>query len=187
MLRSLRKGPAARARGRSSAFTLVEVVFVLAILLTGMGMFVQTITSTSKLGPVNRETVLALTAARGLAERIRSEAPAGVFARYNADPADDPGVAGTAPGNDFECPGLNVLPGDADGFAGEVVFPLIGGELREDLVDAELGFPRDLDGDGIDGDPHNDDYEILPILIRVRWTGQLGERTFDLYLAVGRL
>jgi type II secretory pathway pseudopilin PulG len=183
---SLHKG-AARSRGGTSAFTLVEVAFVLAILLTGIGMFVQTITSTSKLGPVNRETVLALTAARGMAERIRSEAPAGVFARYNADPADDPGVAGTAPGNDFECPGLNVLPGDADGFAGEVVFPLIGGELREDLVDAELGFPRDLDGDGIDGDPHNDDYEILPILIRVRWTGQLGERTFDLYLAVGRL
>jgi type II secretory pathway pseudopilin PulG len=49
-LASLHKG-AARTRGRASAFTLVEVVFVLAILLTGMGMFVHTITSTSKLGP----------------------------------------------------------------------------------------------------------------------------------------
>ena len=79
------------------------------------------------------------------------------------------------------------MPGDPDGLAGEIIFPVAGGELREDLVDAELGFPRDLDGDGIDGQAHNGDYEILPILIRVRWTGQLGERTFDLYLAVGRL
>ena len=104
MSRSLRKGPAAQARGRSSAFTLVEVAFVLAILLTGMGMFVHTITSTSKLGPVNRETVLALTAARGLAERIRSEAPAGVFARYNADPADDPGGRARPPGTTSSAP-----------------------------------------------------------------------------------
>jgi hypothetical protein len=112
---------------------------------------------------------------------------AGVFARYNADPADDPGVAGTAPGNAFECPGLNVVPGDPDGLAGEILFPVVGGDLHEDFADFDLGFPRDLDGDGIDGAQHDDDYEILPLLIRVRWTGQLGLRTFDLYTAVARL
>jgi len=163
-------------------------VFVLAILITGMGMFVHTISSTSQLGPVNRETVLAMTAARHMAEQIRSEAVAGVFARYNNTPTDDPGGAGTAPGPYFDVLGLNVIPGDPDGMVGEIIFPVVGNTLHEDVVDAALGLPRDLNGDGaVDGADHSGDYEILPYTIRIRWTGKTGTRTFELQTAVGKL
>jgi hypothetical protein len=163
-------------------------MFVLAILLTGMGMFVHTISSTSKLGPVNRETVLAMTAARGMAEQIRSEGAAGVFARYNQFPKDDPGGVGTAPGPNFPVPGLSLVPGDSDGMAGEIIFPANGKNLREDIVDPALGLPRDLNGDGVmDNVDHSTDYEILPYTIRIRWTGKTGVRTFELQTAVGQL
>lgn len=173
-----------RPAGRS-AFSLVEVVFVMAILITGMGMFVHTISSTSKLGPVNRETELAMTAGRAVIEQIRSENPTLVFARYNASTADDPLGPGTAPGVGFAVAGLEPVTGDADGLAGEVVLPLSGGNLREDLVDPVFGFPRDLNGDGlIDTAPHQGDYEVLPILVRIRWTGQVGPRVLELYTAL---
>lgn len=174
-----------RPAGRS-AFSLVEVVFVMAILITGMGMFVHTISSTSKLGPVNRETELAMTAGRAVIEQIRSEGSrALVFSRYNADPADDPLAPGTGPGAGFAVAGLVPVDGDADGLAGEVVFPTLAGELREDLVDPVFGFPRDLNGDGaIDALTHEGDYQVLPVLVRIRWTGQVGPRVLELYTAL---
>jgi type II secretory pathway pseudopilin PulG len=173
-----------RPAGRS-AFSLVEVVFVMAILITGMGMFVHTISSTSKLGPVNRETELAMSAGRAVIEQLRSENPTLVFARYNADPADDPLGPGTGPGVGFAVAGLVPVDGDADGLAGEVVLPTLAGELREDLVDPVFGFPRDLNGDGaIDVLTHEGDYQVLPILVRIRWTGQVGPRVLELYTAL---
>ena len=175
------------ARPRAG-FSLVEIVFVMAILLTGMGMFVHTISSTSKLGPVNRESALAMAAARAALERIRSEGAPGVLARYNADPADDPGGAGTGPGPGFAVPGLEPVPGDPDGLVGEVVLPLSGTELREDLVDPLFGFPRDLDGDGaVDALDKSAGYQVLPLMIRLRWTGQIGPRELELYTALGVL
>jgi hypothetical protein len=54
-------------------------------------------------------------------------------------------------------------------------------QLREDVVDAGLGMPRDLDGDGvIDGADHEANYTLLPIRVRVQWRGVSGVRTFDL-------
>jgi len=174
--------------GERSGFSLVEIVFVMTILLVGMGMFVQTITSTSKLGPVNREAVLAMTAARSVVEQIRSEATAGVLARYNANAGDDPGGPGTAPGSGFAVLGLTPVPGDPDGLAGEIVLPTTGGQLLETFTDPLFGFPRDVNGDGLrDALDHSGDYEVLPLLVRVRWTGQAGPRTLDIYTSIGEL
>jgi hypothetical protein len=53
--------------------------------------------------------------------------------------------------------------------------------LREDVVDAALGMPRDLSGDGVvDGLNHAGDYSILPVRVRVEWSGARGDETFEL-------
>jgi hypothetical protein len=68
--------------------------------------------------------------------------------------------------------GLQVPDGDAIGSVGEIVFPTIGTQLREDVVDPELGMPRDLNGDGIiDSADHAGDYKLLPVLLRLHWKG----------------
>jgi len=113
------------------------------------------------------------------------------FATYNADPNDDPGGVGTAPGPDFAVGGLAAAEDDPDGFAGEVILPAswVGGslQLREDTVDPAFNMPRDLNGDGlVDGQDHADDYVILPVRVRVRWTGASGVRVVEQSLLLVR-
>ena len=163
--------------------TVVELVVVLAILTIAMGMFAQTLASSARLDPVSTETSIAAEAARVQIERMRNRPFDEVYALYNADPADDPGGAGTAPGNRFTVPGLAPLV--ADGFVGEVQFPEIGGELREDVADDMFGMPRDLNGDElVDGGDHSADRIILPLRIRIEWatrSGKGGRRSFAMY------
>ena len=62
-----------------------------------------------------------------------------------------------------------VFPSDAGGYA-----------LREDIKDASLGMPRDLNGDGvIDSENHAGDYVLLPVKVRIDWKGITGERSFE--------
>jgi len=71
---------------------------------------------------------------------------------------------------------------------GEIVFPAIsvaGGplQLREDLLAPEFGMPngRDLNGDGnIDQLDHSGDYQLLPVIVRLRWRNGAGERTAEI-------
>ena len=163
-------------------FTLIEVTVVITVLTVAMGMLSKTIYSMSKLGPVNGETARAIQEARSILEELRSQDFENVFSLYNADPADDPGGVGTAPGSGFVVNGLNVRPGDADGMIGEILFPETGGDLREDVVDVRLGMPRDLNGDSaVDAGDHGGDYELLPVLVRLEWTGVTGDRSLDMY------
>ena len=171
-----------KARARNAGFTLVELMIVLIVLTICMGMFSSTIVSTARQNRLKRETATAAEAARRMLEILRSEPFAQLFRRYNADPADDPDGAGTAPGRGFAVETLTLVEGDADGLAGEILFPSQGPELREDTAAGALGMPRDLSGDAeIDGEDHSGDYVILPVQIRVRWRGLAGERTFDIY------
>jgi prepilin-type N-terminal cleavage/methylation domain-containing protein len=176
------RSPTARARPGSSGFTLLELMIVLIVLTICMGMFSSTIVSTARQSRLKRETSTAAEAGRRMLEILRSENFGEIFRRYNADPGDDPGGAGTAPGRGFAVEGLTPTDGDEDGLAGEIRFPSDGPELREDGGPGALGMPRDLSGDSeIDGDDHSGDYLILPVQIRVRWRGMAGERTFDIY------
>ena len=172
--------PAPRA-----GFSIVEVMLVLTILTVGIGMFASTLGSVMGLGPSLRESGRATEAARSLIEAMRSQPFEQVWALYNADPTDDPGGVGTAPGADFAVAGLAPIPGDADGFVGRVVFPEFDGELREDVVDDRLGMPRDLDLDGVvDGVDHADDFRVLPVLVRVEWRGKGPARRIDLHTTI---
>lgn len=176
-----------RRRACRGGFTLVEVLVVVAIVTVAMGLMTNTIVTVGKLAPVNRETARAMDAARSVAEELRSVPFDELWARYNEDPDDDPGGAGTAPGPAFFVAALEPDPEDADGLVGEIVLPSAAGELREDAVDARLGFPRDLNGDlAVDALDHSADYEILPFVVRLRWTGRNGPRTLELCTAVAR-
>ena len=110
-----------------------------------------------------------------------------IWALYNADPADDPGGAGTAPGAAFDVAGLAPQLGDPDGMVGQVVFPEVAGALREDVADERLGAPRDLNLDGaVDAANHAGDYRVLdrvPVRFRCRCTRDRGENAL---LALGR-
>jgi len=144
-------------------------------------MTVQTLVSVNRLSPANRETTEALAAAKNIVEEMRGVDFTEVYARYNDDPSDDPAL-GSSPGGDFAAGDLVARAADADGLVGRIEFPTIGGELREDVDDRDLGLPRDLSGDGIeDSADHATDYAILPVRIRIEWSGRSGDRAYVAY------
>lgn len=180
----------ARRRAPPSAgrqgFTFLELTVGMAILLVALLIFSSVVTAMAKQRTSNRETGLAVAAARNMLESLRSEDFAEVYARYNSDPADDPGGAGSAPGHRFAVPGLDASADALDGLQGEVVFPtfedpVAGLQLREDVDLPELGMPRDLSGDNVvDEQDHSGGYFILPVLVRVRWRSPTGIRQYEM-------
>ena len=179
----------ARPGARRQGFTFIELMFSIGALLFAVLCLAQAITASMSLSRENRETALALEAARRVAERIRSQPFAQVFAMYNSTDVDDP--PGVSPGPAFDVRGLEAAEGDADGFPGEIVLPETIGpggevELREDLVDDGLGMPRDLDGlNGVDTTDHALDYQVLPLLVRVEWWSNGQNRRVELQTIVG--
>ena len=167
-----------RPRG---GFTLLELMIVVSVLLVTLLAMSQSLVASMKLNGVNRETALATDGIREITEVLEGvEDFSMLFALYNANPADDPGLPGSAPGAAFAVPGLSPVETDPDGRVGEIVFPTLGFELREDLLDANLGMPRDLNGDGVvDAANHAGNYRILPVLLRLRWKGSGCERSME--------
>lgn len=60
---------------------------VLVILLVALGIYASTVISLSRSGPINRETALAMEAARGKLEELYSVPAAEAFARPLSPPA----------------------------------------------------------------------------------------------------
>ena len=171
-----------RRRLARGGFTLLELTIVMSVLLVAFLGMSQAIGSSMALTEVNRESALGTDGAGEMVELLSGiEAFDTVFARFNDDPADDPGGPGTAPGKHFDVAGLQPAVDDADGRVGEILFPTVigagGEELREDPLD-DLWEPRDLNGDGlIDSADHSGDYRLLPVVLRLRWQGKSGPRT----------
>lgn len=138
---------------------------VLAIAITSlMSLIVSSIT----LSRVNHETSIAHEAARRTIEQLQGTDFGDIFAVWGANP-------------NFAVRGLTPQLGDADGLVGQVSFPTVAGQLREDVADAGLGMPRDLDGDGaVDAADHSGDYVVLPVRVRLSWRGVSGDRAVDL-------
>ncbi len=186
-------------------------MIVLTILVFVVSIFHGMIAAGSGLKETNRQNAIAAEGARVAIEAMRDSDFREVFALYNADAADDPGGAGTAPGRRFAVAGLEPVPGAPGGMQGEIVFPALeveagagglgglveglvgglglggaGGQLEwcllEVFEDAELGMPRDLNGDSIIDDlDHSKDYIILPVRVRVEWQGNHGVRSLELF------
>ncbi|HUR27079.1 MAG TPA: type II secretion system protein [Planctomycetota bacterium] len=175
-------GRHAGLRAARRGFSMLELMVVMAVLTMAVGMFSSTLISTTRHSRMKRELAIASEGARNAMELMRSQACSTLFATYNTIAGDDPGGPGTAPGQNFVVPGLEPRVGDADGCVGRILFPTIGGQLREDVVDLNLGMPRDLDGDvTVDGLSHNGDYILLPVRVRIEWKGVSGDVAFDLY------
>jgi hypothetical protein len=170
-----------------AGISIVEVMLVMTLLTVGIGMFASTLGSVMRLGPSLRESARAVEGVRSLIEEMRAQPFGELFARYNADPADDPGGPGSAPGCDFAVTGLVAVPGDPDGWVGRVSFPEVAGDLREDLVDDSTGMPRDLNLDGlIDGLDHASDYAVVPIVVRLDWQGRGPARSLRVHTTIAR-
>ena len=165
---------------------MASVVMVVSILALS-----QSTISSMRLAETNRESALAVAFLRQAVEDLQAQDFDDIYALYNTDPADDPDGAGTAPGANFAVEGLSAQDGDADGMVGEIEFPTLTDafgdlQLREDVVDADLGMPADLNGDGVVDDlNHAADYELLPVRVRLSWTGTNGPRTIEIATLVG--
>ncbi len=169
--------------------TLIEVIVALPIVVVALGMFLQMLTAGIGVRTTSGETWAVSCAAQDVLERMRNTPFRDLFRQYNADPMDDVEGAATGPGHVFTVGAMKPVESDEDGFVGEVILPFenMGTEsapiwhLREDQTNEELGTPRDLNSDSmIDAFDHSTDYCILPVLIRVRWQGRWGPRTFTL-------
>jgi len=143
-----------------------------------------------------REEAFAMNAAQGVIERMRGAPFGELVASYDADPANDPLGPGTAPGASFVVRDLAPAEDDPDGICGEVRIPVVDVgvagvvdlQVREDVGDAELGIPRDLNGDGaIDRRDHRADAIILPVIVTVRWQSPRGPRELELHTAITEL
>ncbi|MBI5364976.1 MAG: hypothetical protein HZA53_17495 [Planctomycetes bacterium] len=163
---------------------MVEITVAASVLVIGALGMVTSVAASLRLVDANRESMVAHQAARGLAEQMQNLTFAQVFATYNANAADDPGGAGRAPGATFDVGGLRVPTAHGGGVAaatrvGAIEFPtLASGVLSESVVDARLGMPRDLNGDGvITNGAMPGSYLLLPVRIRLRWQGAGGTHT----------
>lgn len=167
-------GRARRARRTTSGFTMLEVLIVVVVLSIALTMVTGTMSSAAKLGPLQRERARASEATREMLELLRIEPFHRVYELYNADPEDDPGGPGTAPGPHFAVEGLPLPEGDADGMCGFVRFAeLKRPGLWENAQDTKLGMPRDLNSNGqIDETSVIATYTILPVEVGVEWESQ---------------
>ena len=180
----------AARRSRRSGLTLVEIAIGCVVLVTGVLGFAQAMISLEKAQQHTRDVGRATQAARQVLEAIQAQSFAEAFRAYNGTPDDDPGGIGTAPGKNFNVPGLNARSNDADGFVGEVVFPTPPnqpGVLRESTTDTKLGMPRDLNGYGLINTlaDYSTTYTILPVRVRVQWTGASGAGAVELRTLLG--
>ena len=164
-----------------AGFTLVELTVAISVLVIALCATASTVVSTGALNRQSHETELARKAAESMLDALRNAPFATVFARYNSAASDDPLGPGTAPGANFAVKGLTPIHGAPGGVAGRIFFPAAGPELRENVDEATLGMPRDLNGDGLlDGFDHASDYRVLPVRVRVSWTGPNGQRSVEL-------
>jgi hypothetical protein len=156
---------------------------VLAIAVGGIS---SSMLSSMTLNRVNGETALAQQAVRGALEQLSGVPFDEIWAVYNADAADDGGLSVAPRGPNFPVAGLDAQEADVDGMCGRVEFPAVfvgvAQELREDVVDAGLGMPRDLDADGIWPEAGNvaPGYAVLPVRVWVEWRGVSGNRSVRL-------
>ena len=174
-----------RSRGRRG-ISFLEVMISIAVLTIGLAGFLQSLVSANRLEGSVSDQSAACAAARATVENLRATAFAETFARYNASADDDP-PGGASPGPRFDVAGLRPLPGQAS--VGTIRFPVAAGNplvLREDLVDAELGTPLDLNADGaLTAADRAADYRLLPVVVSVRWQSASGPNNFELRTILG--
>lgn len=167
--------------GPRAGLTVLELTIALVVMTIAVGMLSGTLSSTSRVAPLQRESALAAMAARSQLEAMRSQPFQDLFALYNDLEDDDPDGVGTAPGSGFRVAGLR-SPDGPQGFVGWVRFPGDGSTLREDVEWVQLGMPRDLNRDDVIGAVDvAGNYFLLPVEVHMRWESMAGVRELRLH------
>lgn len=180
------RGPRSFHVGKAG-FTIVEVMVAVVVLVIAIVGIVGAMLSAMALNRVNRETAIAQQAARRMVETVAGVPFREAYAVFNTVNGDDGGMSMAERGPSFVVDGLQPQTGDADGVCGRIEFPVFDAgfgavELREDVADAGLGLPGDIDGDGILGENADmtDTYRLLPVRVLVEWRGVSGDRSIEL-------
>jgi type II secretory pathway pseudopilin PulG len=163
-------------------FTYIELMVAVVLLVGGLLATMAVIGVSLDLTQTTRNETAAMNAARQMVETMQDNyAFSDIYRAYNSNNADDPSGIDADPGPNFPVPRLNVQAGDADGMAGEILFPETAGQLREDINDALLGMPMDLGAPtGVDGDDHSANYVLLPVTIQISWSDGGQNKTYAL-------
>ena len=164
-----------RRRLLRHGFSIVEVVVATAVLAIGMLALTSTTWRVHALTASNEDRRLAQNDLRAITEQIMSLSEAAL-----EDPDTWAGTAtaafapGGTPGNTFDIPGLERVPGK----------PAVG-TIRlvtdETVTDAQLGLtlgmPRDLDGDGVASNTNvGATARLLPVILDLSWASGTGSR-----------
>jgi type II secretory pathway pseudopilin PulG len=169
-------------RSTRNGMTLLEIIIALGVVVVAILGIMSALVAASRTDESTAEQVRALNACRTMIETMKQTTFNEIYRRYNSTPGDDPGGAGTSPGPNFDVPGLRAQPGDADGFAGQILFPEVGNVLDETFVDGRMGMfaPKDLNGDNDATDVNVTNYMILPVRVVVDWRGAGGNTHMEL-------
>ncbi len=185
-----------RPRGERGILLLEVILAILVIAVATLGSASMTL-SGSNLSKANISAADATNVLRQLVEELEAVAFEEIYARFNADPSDDPDGPNTALGSEFTLtPGhrralldMSGSPGSSDAesnvrrtdFDVEFWFPEdVNGVLSEQVIAPLWGSQSwDIDGDGTAGNAgdRRQDYKLLPVAIRVTWTDPDGLHT----------
>lgn len=172
-----------RRTSRRVGMTLIEIIIGLGVVVVAILGIMSALVAASRTDEATAEQVRALNGCKSTIEMMKQSTFAEIWRRYNSNPADDPGGAGTAPGANFAVAGLRAQAGDADGMPGQVIFPEVAGNLSETFVDARMGMPagKILNGDLDATDTNvNTTYMILPVRVVVDWQGASGRNHMEI-------
>jgi Tfp pilus assembly protein PilV len=161
------------AGGGRGAFTLLELAIATSILMIGIVSVLSASSRMNSLRVSNRERTLAQNAVRSMTERMHASAHG-----FSADPVtwsqrlfDTFGPGGSF-GNAFAVEGLPLVEG------AESVGTIVIGSDETDTdteLQAQLGMPRDLNGDGDAADADvTSGARLLPVVLTLRWRGERG-------------
>ncbi|MBI5361348.1 MAG: prepilin-type N-terminal cleavage/methylation domain-containing protein [Planctomycetes bacterium] len=164
----------------NSGFSLLELLATIAVMaITSMGVTSVILTCTD-LDMTSYQTGVAMDKANEIMEMVRKTDFTSLISTYGATlTTEGVWVSG------FDVPNLEVRATDLDGMAGKVLIV-----VNETLYTEEtftLGFPRDLNGDGMATSLDvTASYKILPVIVKVEWATKFGDREYDLRTLIAR-
>ena len=151
-------------RFRPGGFALLELVLALGVIAVGVLAVLASISFSSRLSHMDRETALAMETSEAMLAAMRSVSFGDLYDQYGPGGTDTFSVTGLTPRTPGAAPGSITL------------------FVNETVSNPSLELPRDLNGDGDAADADvSGGYLLLPVRLRVEWIGSTGPRSFDLY------
>ncbi len=165
----------ARSKRARGGFTMIEVSLALTVLVVALVATTASNLRMESLRRSNHDRVAAQNAVQSITERVQAIGRAGTSDAGGFAPHVVAALsAGGELGATIDVLGLTPLPGSAHVGTIRVITDETG---NDDTVGAQLGLPRDLNGDGdaLDADVSGNAH-LLPVVVTVRWHTQSGNR-----------